>query len=341
MSDRTRPWSKLFWSDWESDVALRQCSLAAQGLWMRILCICARAEPRGYLTINGVTLDVAAVATAVSRPETEVAPLMHELEHWGVFSRDRKRRIYSRRMVRDERRSNDGRRAKKDALSRSSQATEKGGENCRPSRVPKRGASTHIPEARNQDKRINPQTPLGRGVFDDEGASLPPGEQTSVDGSGSVAGRGEKPVHPPNSARPPSVEPDPFDEFWAAYPLKKDKKDARKAYRAALKREKPEAILEGAKRYATLCRQNGTEPQFIRHAPRWLRGDCWADETLKNVVALPGQRTAKAHEAWKAALDLYFAGKWDGWREPVPSDFNDEGERCDLFVQRQAEGAGK
>lgn len=105
MPDRSRPWSAFYWSDWESDAALRQCSLAAQGLWMRLLCICAKSEPVGYLAISGVDLDVAAVATAVSRPETEVASLMEELAKWGVFSRDRKGRIYCRRMVRDDKKA--------------------------------------------------------------------------------------------------------------------------------------------------------------------------------------------------------------------------------------------
>lgn len=156
MADSRRPWSKFFWSDWESDQALRQCSLAAQGLWMRMLCICAKADPRGYLAINGVPLDVTAIATSVSRPETEVAPLVDELERWGVFSRDRKGRIYSRRMIRDDRASNAGRKAKKEALLNAAQALENTQEKPRPSRVPSRGASPHKPEARSQNTPLPP-----------------------------------------------------------------------------------------------------------------------------------------------------------------------------------------
>lgn len=155
MADRELPWSKFFWADWESDGGLRQCSLAAQGLWMRMLCICARSDTRGYLTIAGVHLDVAALATAVSRPETEVGPLMEELERWGVFSRDRKGLIYSRRMVRDDKKSKDGRKFKKEAISKSQQGTDNKEEKCVPSRVSTRGASTQKPEARGQ-KDISP-----------------------------------------------------------------------------------------------------------------------------------------------------------------------------------------
>ncbi len=99
------PWSKFFWSDWESDEALRQCSLAAQGLWMRLLCICAKGTPTGYLTIAGRSLDTTAIAKVANAPLAEVETLMEELEAWDVFSRDSKGRIYNRRIVRDEKRA--------------------------------------------------------------------------------------------------------------------------------------------------------------------------------------------------------------------------------------------
>ncbi len=98
-------WSKFFWSDWESDTALRMCSLAAQGLWMRLLCVAAQHDPIGFVAVNGRPLDgqdIARVA-GVSVPEAE--SLLQELDRNGVFSRDRKQRIYSRRMVRDAKKS--------------------------------------------------------------------------------------------------------------------------------------------------------------------------------------------------------------------------------------------
>lgn len=98
-------WSKFFWADWESDEGLRQCSLAAQGLWMRMLCICAKGEPHGYLSIRGEPLDATGVVRAVGHPEAEVVTLIAELERWGVFSRDRSGRIFSRRLVRDAEKS--------------------------------------------------------------------------------------------------------------------------------------------------------------------------------------------------------------------------------------------
>lgn len=95
------PWAKFFWSDWESDESLDLCSLAAQGLWMRMLCIAAKADPVGHVVINGRPLEVVDIAKLAGSTESECAPLLSELERNGVFSRTRKGVIYSRRMVRD------------------------------------------------------------------------------------------------------------------------------------------------------------------------------------------------------------------------------------------------
>jgi hypothetical protein len=94
------PWDKFFWNDWETDAALKLCTLAAQGLWMRILCICAKADPKGYLVVAGRPLSPADLASLVGKPEPEVETLLRELAQYGVFSTDRIGRIYNRRMVR-------------------------------------------------------------------------------------------------------------------------------------------------------------------------------------------------------------------------------------------------
>ncbi len=166
------PWSKFFWSDWESDQGLRLCSLAAQGLWMRMLCVCANNDPKGYLAINGKPLDVTAIARLAGVTGTEAATLMDELDRNGVFSRNRTGCIYSRRMVRDEKLSQEGRKHKNRGIE---QAHEKKGENPEPSRGPTREPSPHMPEARSQKKKVGANAPSSPGgdAFDEFWAVYP------------------------------------------------------------------------------------------------------------------------------------------------------------------------
>ena len=102
-------WSKFYWSDWESDPSLRLCSLAAQGLWMRMLCVAAGHDEFGYLGLAGRPLAVSDLARLTGISGTEAGVLVAELESNGVFSRDRQGRIYCRRMVRDAKRSAEAR----------------------------------------------------------------------------------------------------------------------------------------------------------------------------------------------------------------------------------------
>jgi hypothetical protein len=98
------PSTVFYFNDWDNDPELKTCSLAAQGLWMRLLCIAARSPEPGIVQIgshdmsppHGLTL----VASAVGKPLDEVSPLIDELLTSGAASRDRKGRIYCRRMVR-------------------------------------------------------------------------------------------------------------------------------------------------------------------------------------------------------------------------------------------------
>lgn len=78
---------KLFWmpwypDDWLTDSQVALCSLAAQGLWMRMLCWMWKQTPQGVLTGK---LDE--LASLTGRTPQEIAPLVAELEYRGVFSR--------------------------------------------------------------------------------------------------------------------------------------------------------------------------------------------------------------------------------------------------------------
>lgn len=92
----------FFWNDWQGDPCLRLCSLAAQGLWMRLLCIAAESSKRGFVLINGQKPSVGQLARVTGCGPAELQKLGQELEANGVYSRDGAGVIYCRRMVRQE-----------------------------------------------------------------------------------------------------------------------------------------------------------------------------------------------------------------------------------------------
>lgn len=98
------PSTTFYWNDWENDEAVRACSLAAQGLWMRLLCIAARSPEPGVVQIGSLDCSLPRglprIAAAVGRSLEEVAPLIDELMASGAADLDRKKRIVNRRMVR-------------------------------------------------------------------------------------------------------------------------------------------------------------------------------------------------------------------------------------------------
>lgn len=98
-----RPAFQFYPGDWQHDAALRSCSVAARGLWIEMMCVMHQAEPYGTLSLNGDAIDVQQLARMVGAGAKETARWLAELEAAGAFSRDANGRIYSRRMVRDER----------------------------------------------------------------------------------------------------------------------------------------------------------------------------------------------------------------------------------------------
>ena len=104
-----KPWFKFFGGDWRSDSALRMCSPSSRLLWLEIICLMAEAEPCGHLLIKGRTPTDHQLAVQVALATDEVIDGLAELEENGVFSRTSAGVIYSRKMVRDARKSKEQR----------------------------------------------------------------------------------------------------------------------------------------------------------------------------------------------------------------------------------------
>jgi len=87
-----------------------------------------------------------------------------------------------------------------------------------------------------------------------------------------------------------------FEAFWSAYPKKKAKPDARKAFDAAIKKTDIATMLAAIVRQrqsADWLKQSG---QFIPYPASWLRQEGWADEDEVEAATpapgMPGTRWA-------------------------------------------------
>lgn len=96
------PWIKFFPSDWLSDESLRSCSIGARGLWMDLLAMMAKSNTHGFLLIGGSPASVEQISRIIGEDSQTTRKLLQELESNGVFSRDDKNVVFSRRMRRDE-----------------------------------------------------------------------------------------------------------------------------------------------------------------------------------------------------------------------------------------------
>jgi hypothetical protein len=65
-----------------------------------------------------------------------------------------------------------------------------------------------------------------------------------------------------------------FNAFWCAYPNKKGKGDARKAFDIAIKKTTLERMLDAITKYVA----NKPDWQAYKHPGPWLRAERWDDE---------------------------------------------------------------
>jgi hypothetical protein len=147
---RRQPWLKWYPSDWRAEPGLRMCGWAARGLWIDMLGLMHEAEPYGHLVINGnaPTPKQLAMLLGGGSPR-DVERLLAELEGAGVFSRTPDGTVYSRRMVRDRGRAQEGRDW---ANKRWANGEEDGSPNKDPNGSPN-GSPTDLPITQKLDAR--------------------------------------------------------------------------------------------------------------------------------------------------------------------------------------------
>jgi len=84
-----------------------------------------------------------------------------------------------------------------------------------------------------------------------------------------------------------------FARWWARYPRKVSKGQARTAWRKAIKKATPDELVEALENYAEHWRRSNTETQYIPHPATWLNGECWGDE-----FGSPSQHTPQGVDIW-------------------------------------------
>lgn len=103
------------------------------------------------------------------------------------------------------------------------------------------------------------------------------------------------------------VEPSEFDAFWAAYPLRKGKEAARKAWASAGKRNVPAAkIIAAAKWFAE---HPPDDAKYIPHPATWLNQGRYDDEPIERTcnVRNMGRNNGQAGSRAGAIADVIAA----------------------------------
>lgn len=94
--------------------------------------------------------------------------------------------------------------------------------------------------------------------------------------------------------RPPAPT---FDDFWAVWPRKVGKLDARKAWDKAIREgSDPFEIIAGAHRLAAVS----SDKQYIKYPQGWLNGHRWEDEDEDLPQARPVGQPARTTDAFEA-----------------------------------------
>lgn len=97
------PWGKFWWDAWLNDLGLQSCDLAAQGLWINIVCLMHKSERVGFLVVQGKAMTAADIAKRVGIRKDRAERLLKVLKDNGVYSVDENGVIYSRRIAREQR----------------------------------------------------------------------------------------------------------------------------------------------------------------------------------------------------------------------------------------------
>lgn len=147
-----QPYIPWFPADWLRDADLARCSLAAQGAWIRMICLLHSSEEYGVFISGNEPWPIEDVAAAVGGDKDAALTCVSELLAKGVARKNNRGAIFCRRMVEDE----ELRRKDRDR-----KRTSRAGTHPSPRPPPVRDVSVHSSYSTASDGLINPREAEG------------------------------------------------------------------------------------------------------------------------------------------------------------------------------------
>ncbi len=112
MAKKKLPYLQFYPGDWLKD-PIAGCSLATQGLWLRMMMVAHESDRYGHLSAGGIPIPQESIAKRCGCDDlTQFETLLAELDRAKVPSRTKSGIIYSRRMDRDQKKRDKWRRDK-------------------------------------------------------------------------------------------------------------------------------------------------------------------------------------------------------------------------------------
>lgn len=91
-----------------------------------------------------------------------------------------------------------------------------------------------------------------------------------------------------------------FEEFWSAYPRKREKGGAYKAWRARIREKAPPAdLIAAARNYAAYCERKGTPTDFIKYGSTFLGKDKPFKDFINGIPPDEPPRVPRAYATLK------------------------------------------
>ena len=249
------PSFQFYPADWRKDTAVQMLEFHDRGIWFEMICIMHESTERGVLVVNSHPMPTEAIARILGLDNQTFNQTLSKLLSYGVAKRrESDGAIYCKRMVEDEKLSQIRREAGK-----------QGGN---PSLVNQNGSKTEA-----NGKQTGKQKPT-------------PSSSSSSSVSPSSSSSTSTPIStnpPPSPAASPSgLEGDEkekqFNRFWNAYPKRKGRTNALKAWLKQKLDSKIETILEAIQRLRKDEQWTKNGGQYIPHPASWLNSGGWDDE---------------------------------------------------------------